>query len=182
MKKVYLFISLAVFVGFMFQSCSKDNDVFQLLPAANVLLTDGDSAIDEINMGTVAGTKTDNLLLITGTQLLGDNGKKLLVYVKENSDGSYPVNISANSLLSFNIGNINSSTVIYYVSKEEYYLLVNGEITLSNTEQKMMSGTFSGKVIPAHDLVSGVSLETILTLYDGNMAIEGDFRAYSIKF
>jgi len=183
MKKVYLLISLAIFAGFMFQSCSKDDDngILNFLPEANVVLTDGDSAMDEINMGTVVGTKVRDLLLITGTKILGESEKKLLVYVKGNSDGAYPVNISANSLLSFDLDKINSSTVIYYVSKEEYYLLVKGEITLENTEQRMTSGTFSGQVIPAHGL-KGLSLETIQSLYDGDIAIDGNLRAYSIKF
>jgi hypothetical protein len=179
MKKVYLLVSLAVFVGFILQSCSKDSPL-EILPNANVVLTDGDSTQDDVNMGTVAGVKRGELMVITGTKLV-DTEKKLLIYIKGDSDGSYPVNISANSLLSFNLETINSNTVIYYVSKTEYYLLVDGEITLSNTEQKMMSGTFSGKVIPAHELTSNVTLEKILSLYDGNRNITGDFRTYSIK-
>ena len=182
MKKVYLLISLAVFAAFMFQSCSKDGDTLSFLPAANVVLTDEEATVDEASMGTVVGTKVRDLLLITGTKIIGENEKKLLIYVKGSSDGIYPINISANSLLSFDLNQINSSTVIYYVSKEEYYLLVGGEITLENTEQKMMSGTFNGQVIPAHGL-KGLSLAEIETLLNnGSLAIDGDFRAYSIKF
>ena len=179
MKNVCLLISLAVFAAFMFQSCSKDNEI---LPNANAVLTDEGSTIDEVNMvGGVAGVNKGELMVITGKKLVGESEKKVIIYIKGNSDGSYPVDISANSLLSFNLETINSSTVIYYVSNEEYYLLVKGEITIANTEQKMMPGTFSGKVIPAYGL-TGLPLETILTLYDGNKAIEGDFKTYSIKF
>ena len=179
MKKVYLFISLAIFAGFMFQSCSKDNEI---LPNANVVLTDGNSTLDEINIiGGIAGVKKGELMVITGKKLLGEVEKKVIIYVKGNSDGSYPVDISANSLLSFDLDKINSNTVVYFVSNEEYYLLVDGAITVENSQQKMMSGTFSGKVIPAHGL-KGLSLEKILTLYDSNKNITGDFRTYSIKF
>jgi hypothetical protein len=161
-----------------------DFSEINILPEANVVLTDEESTLDEINMGSVVGTKTGELLLITGMKLGGDDsGKKLLIYVKGNSDGSYPVNMSPESLMYFDFGNIKGNTVIYYVSKTEYYLLVEGEITLSNTQEKMMKGTFDGKVIPAHELTSDVTPEKIeQLLYDSNINITGDFRAYSIKF
>jgi hypothetical protein len=179
MKKVCLLISLAVFVGCIFQSCSKDNPLTELLPNADVVLTDGESTIDEVSMGTVEGVEKGEFLVITGTKLQGDDsGKKLLIYVKGNSDGTYPINMSPESLVNFNFKDIKGNTVIYYVSTEEYYLLVEGEITLSDTQERMKKGEFRGKVIPAHDLASA---EIISTLFEGDQNITGKFRTYTVK-
>jgi aspartate carbamoyltransferase regulatory subunit len=181
MKKIFLFAGMAIFIGCIFLvACSKDN-VTEILPNANVVLKDGSTLIDSINMGTVAGTKKGEMILITGTKIISADERKMLVYIDGKDDGSYPVNISPNSLLSFNLTDIKTSTVIYYVSKDEYYLLVEGEITLTNTQKSMMSGTFNGKVIPAHELTSDVSLETILLWYDAHVNLTGDFRTYSVR-
>jgi len=179
MKKIFLCVGLAIFVGTILVSCSKDSPFAELLPNANVVLTDDATLMDSIYMsGGVAGVKVGNMFVISGTK----SKKELLVYIKGTTDGDYGVDISANALLSFDLTNIKTSTVIYYVSKEEYYLLVKGNITLDNTETSMTSGTFEGKVIPAHKLASHPSLETIKEWYDGTQNITGDFNIYSVKF
>jgi len=179
MKKIILSLAvIAIIIGCTMVSCSKDS-VNELLPNANIVLKDGSTVLDETNMGTVVGTKYREMTLITGTKIVSSDEKKVLIYANGKIDGTYPVNISPESLLNFNFSDIKSSTVIYYVSKTEFYILVEGEITLTNTETKMTSGTLSGKVIPANNLTS---LEKILVLYDENKTITGDFRAYSVKF
>jgi len=178
MKKIFLLAAMAAFIGTVFMACSKDS-VSEILPNANVLLKDGSTVMDETSMGTVVGAKYGEMTLITGTKIISSDEKKLLVYADGKTDGTYPVNIAPNSLLNFNFSDIKSSTVIYYVSKTEYYILVEGEITLTNTQKSMTSGTFSGKAVPANDLTS---LEKISEWYEAQISLTGDFQAYSVKF
>jgi hypothetical protein len=177
MKKVFLLIGLAVVIGCFLASCDKDS-VKEILPNANVELKDGEALMDEINMSGVAGSKYKEMTLITGTKVTPF--RELLVYADGKTDGTYPVNIDATSLLNFNFKDIKSNTVVYYVSIEEMYLLVDGEITLTNTESKMMSGTFTGKVIRANNLTSSEIIDELLN--STNISLTGDFRAYSIKW
>jgi hypothetical protein len=178
MKKTLSFIGMLLFVGCLWISCSKD--VETILPSIKVSLKDGGKLLDSINTALVLGASKGEFLVITGTGREIDE-QKVLIYLKEREDGEFKVNIDAASLLSFNLNEINSSTVIYYVSKTEYYLLVDGTITVTGSKTKLMSGTISGKMIPADVLTSGLSLESILELFESNLTVNGSYKAYTIK-
>jgi hypothetical protein len=181
MKKIFVLATMAIFIGTLIISCSKDS-VSEILPNANVLLQDGSTTINQATMGTVLGAKYGEMILFTATKIASDDDNKLYVYIDGKNDGTYPVNILPQDLLSFSISDIKTNAVVFRISKDESYLLVEGEITLTNTQKSMTSGTFNGKAIRSNDLISGITLEKINSLYETNLILTGDFRSYSVKF
>lgn len=192
MKRLTLFMGgMAMLLSLLFiSSCEKDT-LEEFLPSMNAVLKDGGVVKD--SMSTRFGTKVtrNDMTIITGTEYkVSDptnfSGKKLMIYLNDASVGTHNITLDASALLNLDLTKILSQTVLFHSSEKEYYILIKGELTITEQSKTTVKGSFNGIALRADNLKELSYADIAKLIFDaviGNATtIEGDFNLYGLSF